>query len=347
MVTTRQNNNVLNYKNFGLSISEEFKLRILEAVKMRKPEGNKEAKNNILLDLVSSRGFIRSAVENVRAGIDLMRRTYDELIKGLLYEGFEVISVDATLESKMLIGIGSGSLYNVFEVGLSWDYIYDLPYIPASAIKGAMRSWAIRKCVENNKDLQDRRRCFEGVLDLFGSCIGVIPSIDENTWFKDQEVFGGIPKSKLAFMGNLFVADSYPISKGRGLIGYGLLEPDIMTPHYYSRGKVVRDEFEVSPNPLPYLSIAPGTRFRFIIGVRSRRANKEFINDFSTRLFNKEISSLSILVAMILATTLREGLGAKTAKGYGCFRVDKAQIRFPPSLTQFFNRGKYVWGVKD
>ncbi len=344
MVTTRQNNNASFYKNFGLSISEEFKQRIIEAIKMRKLEGNKIAKNNILLDLVSSRGFIKNAVENVRAGIDLVRQNYDELVKGLLNEGFEVVSIDATLESKMLIGIGSGSLYNVFEVGLSWDYIYDLPYIPASAIKGAMRSWAIRKCVENDKDLQSRRRCFEGVLDLFGSCLGVIPSRDENMWFKDQEVFGGIPESKLAFMGNLFVVDSYPISRGEGSTGYGLLEPDIMTPHYYSRGEVVGDEFDVSPNPLPYLSIAPGTRFKFIVGISSRRADKGIVKDLSMKLFNKEISSLSILVAMILATTLREGLGAKTAKGYGYFRVDKAQIRFPPSLTQFFNRGKYVWG---
>ena len=347
MVTARQNNNVLFYKNFGLSISEEFKHRILEVIKMRKLEGIKEVKNSLLTDLVSSRGFIRNAVENIRAGTDLVRRNYDELVEGLLYEGFEVISVDATLESKMLIGIGSGSLYNVFEVGLSWDYIYDLPYIPASAIKGAMRSWAIRKCVENNDDLQDRRRCFEGVLDLFGSCLGVIPSRDENIWFKDQEVFGEIPKSKLAFIGNLFVADSYPISRGKGLTGYGLLEPDIMTPHYYNGGEVVRDEFEVSPNPLPYLSIAPGTRFRFIVGVRSRSANKDFIKDLSIRLFNKEISSLSILVAMILAATLREGIGAKTAKGYGCFRVERAQIMFPPSLTQYFTQGKYEWGVRD
>ena len=50
-----------------------------------------------------------------------------------------VFAIDARLVSKLLVYTGNPFL--PLEISLAWDPILNLPYIPSSTIKGAVRSW--------------------------------------------------------------------------------------------------------------------------------------------------------------------------------------------------------------
>ncbi len=190
-----------------------------------------------------------------------------------------VIMVEARLVegSKLLVGGSSGVLQAVFEVGLAWDYVFDLPYIPGSSLKGAMRSAA---------------------LALLGSSYGDL--IDS--------IFGSRNAS-----GCLEVFDAYPIE-----VSDHLLEPDVITPHYYSGGVIIDSELEAQPVPVVHVSVAPGTVFRFII---SHRCSRGILNQLSAALSSelKISASGSGSLAALLSAALLSGVGARTGKGYGVF----------------------------
>jgi len=184
---------------------------------------------------------------------------------GYQSSGYHVISVDASLAERGLFSVSSSFGQVIFEVGLSFDWILNLPFIAGSSIKGAVRSaWRV----------------------LHGD--------------DGDEVFGGKQVGSVVFM------DAYPVSAGReGYIFY----PDVLTPHYSKEGKDVFDETEASPVPVAYLTVAPGTVFRFQIAVKSDRVMD----------MNKLLKSLLY--------AFRMGLGAKTAIGYGVFKVESNTIK--------------------
>jgi len=335
------------YVNFGLSVLSVYaeKVKCLfetaEAArtgdKQRKVlDKLKEVKIEVLEELVKHASAFQSTLDNIKAGLSVVNEHYALLVEGLKQLGYSVVEVEAALEDKGLVGVGGGSFHAIYEVGLTWDYIYDLPYISASSVKGATRNWALRKCSELERD-DLKRSCVEKVLDLFGAPEGEIYHRDEREWFIQN--FGDL-KSAISFAGNVFVADAYPIDSGRGVIAHGLLVPDVMTPHYYRGGEVVVDEFEAEPVPIQYLAIAPGTRFKFVIGVKDFGVIPNYVVELSSMLFGKQASSLTALVAGILANALLEGVGAKTGKGYSYFTIEKAVVH-RAGFGRRFMRGEY------
>lgn len=77
------------------------------------------------------------------------RRQY--LINELKNNGYEVVSRELILDGKLCIGLGQVSVY---ETSLNLDFINGIPYIPASSIKGLVKSWINQeKCDLNIKDL--------------------------------------------------------------------------------------------------------------------------------------------------------------------------------------------------
>lgn len=114
-------------------------------------------------------------------------------------------------------------------------------------------------------------------------------------WPSPEEIFGS--GGEKAQSGKVVFLDAYPISPGRGK---AVLLPDVMTPHYKKKsGEDMFEEFGWEPRPITHLSVAPGTTFRFVVGAKD----------------HKEILRQTLL------ETLKWGVGAKTALGYGRFKV--------------------------
>ena len=342
------------YRNFGLTVSWMFSRKVIDSIRVKGDKKTWEkhigvfnaakAKQELLSKLVIDSSNIKPAIGNVVDGLRIVSTMYSELVKGLLSMGYDVLILRAVAETRLLPGASSGSFKAVFEVGLSWDYIYDLPYIPASSIKGVMRSWAIRKCISGAGSSRDKRLCIEDVLDIFGSSKGNIIHRRERHWFMDT--VNGVVEAVDASSSNLFIADSYPIQGVNGLASAGLLEPDVMTPHYYKGGKVVKDEFEAQPVPVQFLSITPGSVFKFVIGVKSSGVDKEFVERLGKGLFGnkgRSPSNLATLVAAIAYAAFREGVGAKTSKGYGLLRINGAKLITSSTWTRSFRGGRYRW----
>lgn len=129
---------------------------------------------------------------------------------------------------------------------------------------------------------------------------GAVKAIYENRFPRGTEEIGKLFGSKDE-QGTCIFTDAYPVRLGEH--GY-LLYPDVMTAHY--KGDML-GELGVEPTPIPYISVAPGTTFGFVIAMKK---------------IGSELRKLR--EALLLA--LGAGLGAKTIIGYGTFMVNKLII---------------------
>jgi CRISPR-associated protein Cmr6 len=190
-------------------------------------------------------------------GLAATRKHLNEFKIAYLSMGFAVLELDAKLTYRGLVGSSSSFGRPAFDVGLSFDPILNVPYIPSSSVKGAFKA-----------------------------------ANDTAKLLRDESV------RKLDF------SDAYPVD--HGLKGY-LLVPDVLTPHYTKGGKDVLREDEAVPVPVPYLSLAPDSVYRFMVGVEGVRPDDEF---FKT-------------VVKVFKLALECGIGAKTSLGYGVFELTK------------------------
>lgn len=126
---------------------------------------------------------------------------------------------------RLVVGLGGDSVY---QTGMTLHHIYGVPYIPASSIKGVLRSWVIKSCFDNNENnaLED---------EMFGCVFGTQKKRGDVTFF-----------------------DALPTSEPK-------IEPDIMNPHYpeYYAEKSAPVDTD-SPNPIFFLTVKD-TSFQFIM----------------------------------------------------------------------------------
>ncbi len=192
-------------------------------------------------------------------------------------------------EWRLSLGLGGTSVY---ETGLTLHHIYGIPFIPASAIKGIVRSYVATEVYENEATaLQDKVFC-----DVFG-CNGEekIGNKKYKSFYKLQAEKEKNEEDLGTRQGKVIFFDAFPQSTIK-------LEADIMNVHYsdwYGKGTPPADW--QSPVPIPFLTIGKDTAFQFVIGVKS---DEQFTTLNKTKTW--------------LNNALREkGLGAKTAIGYG------------------------------
>jgi CRISPR-associated protein Cmr6 len=178
---------------------------------------------------------------------------------GRIYGNDNVLSLDCQLEYRGLFGAGSSFGQAAFEVGLAFDTVLNLPFLPGSSVKGAVRA-AYR---EEHKG-------------------------------KEEETFGSPDRRS-----DVIFADAYPVELNAGW--KHILYPDIINPHYANDGM---DE-KVEPIPIIHLTVAPGSTFRFLIAFRGRQHFREVLDGF--------------------AVACHKGLGARTAIGYGKFKLLKVE----------------------
>lgn len=195
--------------------------------------------------------LVKAFAGDVGDGFKLAKTLLDESTNALRLAGYRVYEVNAETGSRLLVGTKSPFGLLTFEVGLSFHPLLNLPYIPSSSLKGALRSY-----LELSIGSEEAK-------ELLGTPEGV---------------------------GRLIITDAFPVACRRLV-----LEPEVTTPIY----KDTFEEHRVSPTPIPYLAIARGVAFRFIVGMKNldgerQRAVLNWIKD-----------------------VLQEGIGAKTMLGYG------------------------------
>lgn len=247
---------------------------------------------------------------------DRANKSLDDAVKALARLGYYVLDVTATTSKKLYVGVSELSpFYLFFETGLVWNLALNLPYIPGSVVKGILRSYMIDLC-KNNAE------CISYVYKIFG-----IPNMEYHKKSNEEvlEVIG------LDLSSSLIVAlDSYPVSDGKILTG------DIVTPHYFKGGKVVENEYEVKPVPILRVAIREGVTFRFVIGIHSDAI--PLFQEWSSYL-GYGGGGLSFILPLLYA--FRQGIGAKTSRGYGEFSFQDF------SLSQFnFLRPKRIGNVR-
>ena len=270
-------------RNIGFGISR-VKPKVLERIEV---------------NLTSPSGLMKRALE-------ISRKLVEERLKGLSSSGYEVGYLDLELTSPGIVGIATGPMKLVFEVGLNIDPIIGLPYYPGSSIKGVARkavSETLRKCIVNNK--RDKDKVEKIVNDIVDTIFGKT----------DNEA----RISLVTFL------DAYPI--GCSSEDCSIYTGAIVTPHYYREGKPVETELDASPIPVPHIAIAPGLIFRFIIGVR-----KAFSPDSAEKLKEVNVQKCGLpnlnldsprdllrFIAIVLLRELNAGSFARGKKGYNVF----------------------------
>jgi CRISPR-associated protein Cmr6 len=251
---------------------------------LNNPYKKEEIKRELLKNLVSC---------SFSEKMDIANKSLEEGVNALRSLGYCAIDIKARTTKKLYVGISEISpFYLFFETGLTWNLALDLPYIPGSIIKGTLRSYMIDLCRENEE-------CISYVYQIFG--------IPENERHRSENV--EIYVTGLDSSSSLLVAlDSYPIS------GDKLLAGDIITPHYFKEGKVVKNEYQANPTPIPRVAINEGITFRFAIGI-----HRDVIPLFQewTNSIGYNGGGLSFFVPILYA--FKQGIGAKTTRGYGEF----------------------------
>lgn len=173
-----------------------------------------------------------------------------------------------------------GSEQSIYETSIKLHHIYGIPYIPASAIKGVVRSYTILEYFADELEkYKDRYSKFED--EVLFKC----------NWFVD--IFGSQENE-----GRVIFFDAFPTSKPT-------IKVDIMNPHYghyYNEGKAPTDT--KNPIPINFLTVE-NTEFEFFI------ASKESLDNFQVKDTAFEIYFQEALK--------NHGIGAKTAVGYGYF----------------------------
>jgi CRISPR-associated protein Cmr6 len=227
----------------------------------------------------------------------------EEVAVALKNNGYGVKVCEVRSEWRSIVGSSEPELHIPFEVGLFWDPIFNVPFIPGTSIKGAVRS------------------AFEELLARDSASSNISKDADR--------VFGagGVSAGLVGF------TDAYPVSTEERL-----LEPDVVTPHYPGKP----NELEAEPTPNVFVTIARGVTFRFYVfyvprgGIPGRREGglrfAEKLDQSSGRsdlllgnLADQWVDALGLNVVPLLDRAIlyafAKGVGAKTSVGYSRFAV--------------------------
>ncbi len=221
---------------------------------------------------------------------------------------------------RLITGLGrKGPL----EVGFTF-HRYGFPYLPGSSVKGLARAWglftiaealgedglaAVAEVLQRESNGKKKPQPVTALLRLletdaqdvfarrWGQALASARSEARDLADAFRAIFG-----TTACAGRAVFLDAIPAAPPR-------LELDIMNPHvpeyYRDAGKTPPTDWQ-NPVPVSFLTVAPGTEFRFAVGWRGRldgtgRAHRERAKTW------------------LVAALTELGAGAKTGAGYGYF----------------------------
>lgn len=282
---------------------------------------------------------------------------------------------------RLIAGLGKkGSL----EVGFTF-HRYGFPYLPGSSLKGLARAAALLEMGEKlgKKNLEKLREAVIETdkpkepqkLGLLKALETVLSRPEEETCLKELAACQDAPSDALETLAKTFRAVFGTTEHAGHVLFFDAipsprelprLELDIMNPHYpkyYEEtgqtNPTIPPANWQSPVPVKFLTVAPGTAFRFAVGWRSapiditplealpEKAQKEW-SWFKVATAPNAESRNSVLekARQWLELGLRDlGAGGKTNAGYGYFvevgkqantatRVAHSQPALPPSYER-------------
>ncbi len=249
----------------------------------------------------------------------------EEAIRGELGLGRGVVVIEAKLESEGLVGTSSGLLHAALEVGISWDYVIDVPLVPGPTVKGAVRSTFLAECA-NIHGRDSRLECLRRVATLFG-------------WTQEPPKADVESTSALLGIDEVAVRNIASETAGSGLLyfhdvrlvcddsmeGEPMLEPWVITPHY----RDAESEYDVQPRPVVHLIVRPGLRGLFVVGVEPGAL--EHLKAIASITGWGPCSGRACvgLLADAMEAALVSGVGARTSRGYSRFRPVRVKAAWP------------------
>jgi len=204
---------------------------------------------------------------------------------------YETIIFEAKLKTPLITGIGESHPH---EVSMVFDHNMGIPYIPASGIKGIVRFAHTLGLINKIPD---------GKLVERGKDGNPCPP-----HFNDEEDWTGVPQlfGTQGQRGSVIFLDAYPEKVPD-------LHVDIMNPHYgdyYSDDNYTIPPADyLNPVPIKFLTVAKDTVFIF----------RALVDKDSAGLIDKEKTAFKKALT-------EEGVGAKTAVGYGIFDIEGQKI---------------------
>lgn len=164
-------------------------------------------------------------------------------------------SFDLTIENRLIIGLGSTS---VFDTSMTFHHIYGIPYIPSTAMKGSFRSCIIQRYFNGNEKKALKRDWF---VKIFGS--------------KNQE-------GKVIF----FDAFSENIK-----IEKDIMTPHYKEYYGDKKNKIAPTDTQ-DPNPIPFLVVTG--KFKFFVAVKQDIELKIKYKRFSLLEFVEDALKISL-----------------------------------------------------
>ncbi|SPE59701.1 hypothetical protein SBV1_3410002 [Verrucomicrobia bacterium] len=166
-------------------------------------------------------------------------------------------------------------------VGLYFERTTGLPLIPGTSLKGLLSTWA---CWEGNQKGDGSFNDVEGFVQQRNELGGL-----------SQRVFGDDSKAGSEHAGEVIFLGGFPMTPPR-------LGIDIVNPHYDPHGHA---KLNLTPNA--FLCAEPDTKWIFAFYVRAGAANAADLIQATSGWLTQALCQV--------------GIGAKTAAGYGRFRL--------------------------
>ncbi len=253
---------------------------------------------------------------------------FDEQIESLKSFGYEeIFNQEVVTKSRIVVGLGS---VHVLEASLILHNIYGIPYIPASELKGVCRSVAFWKLVQQKgiknikveEDKKDKKDQEKTEFEKFQKDFYDNGSTNKDKLNKDElryQLLFGSQETK----GLLMFLDAFP-----KLEKYNteILDLDIMNVHYQSfysdnSGNTPAGDWE-NPNPIKFVTIKPGIKFRFGVLIDKFRLEELSQNeDYKKIGVDFNFKNIKNDVKNLITEAFEEfGVGAKTRLGYGLFK---------------------------
>lgn len=126
------------FTGYNLSFNQENKKETIELVK--KAHQGRIEESALEISRKNYKRKIKSIekIEMVKKKISALKKIREQMMDSMKKQGYKTITIEAKLDSPMLVGIGNPS---IDEIGFYWNRNYSVPTVPGSSIKGAFRNY--------------------------------------------------------------------------------------------------------------------------------------------------------------------------------------------------------------
>jgi CRISPR-associated protein Cmr6 len=194
------------------------------------------------------------------------------------------------LEGRLAINLADSLIQNA---GICLDRLFGLPFIPGSAIKGVCRHAAFEELSQAKGEEQQ---------ELFSLFCGVFGTADNDFTNGELQRFRHLLNGRAENQkGGVAFVPAYPVNEARIVVDL----TNVHYPDYYRTGRV-EDLANERPQPNPFPAVEAGAQFAFCL-VLNGVSNTPGLLESAARWLETAITV--------------QGIGAKTASGYGWFSL--------------------------